>query len=87
MNLSSVVLTLALLLSVLYVAMAFYASSHVKPEKRDRRGVNRLFALTLWWPFYTDLYDDAGLWLAPYGKLVLFATAGLYITHAVLVAR
>lgn len=87
MSLTSAVLALAIVLSIGYVAMAFTASSHVKPEKKDSRGVNRLIALTFWWPFFTDLYDEAGRRLCPYGRLVLFLAVGTYVLHAVLAAQ
>jgi hypothetical protein len=87
MSLTSAVLALAILMSIGYVAMAFAASSHVRPEKRDSRGVNRLFALTLWWPFYTDLYDETGLRLCLYGRLLLFMAVVAYVAHAILASR
>jgi len=87
MSMTFAVLAVAIVLSIGYVAMAFAASSHVKPEKRDSRGVNRLIALTLWWPFYTDLYDEAGLRLCPYGRLLLFVAVAAYVAHAALAAQ
>jgi hypothetical protein len=87
MKITSILLVTALLLSFVYIVMTFVAWAHVKPEKRDKRGVNRVFALTLWWPFYEDLYDDAALRLCRYGKLLIPVITVLYIAYFVLVAR
>jgi len=87
MNVDVVVLAVALLLNFLYFGIALFAFYHVRPEKKDKRGVNRLFALTLWWPFYADLYDDSAARATGYGKLLLIVIAGLYVLYAVLTAR
>lgn len=87
MSAPAIVLTAALVLNFFYVGMAFFAFNHVKEERRDQHGARRLLALTLWWPFYTDLYDDPAVRASRYGKVLLFVTAALYVIYAVLIMR
>ena len=81
MTLSNLVLAIAILLNLLYVGMAFAAFGHVKNEKRDVRGVNRLLTLTVWWPFYDDLYDEGFARTSLMGKLLLPLVLGSYALY------
>jgi len=78
MTLSSLSLTLAILLSLLYTALAFVAFSRVKQEKKVSQW-NRLLSLTLWWPFYDDLYDESARKVRLYGKLLFPIIVVAYI--------
>lgn len=58
MSASSFVLTIAIVLSLVYMGLAVAAFSHLKPEKKKEQR-DWLLALTLWWPFYSDMYDGS----------------------------
>lgn len=79
----SLALVLAVLLSVLYTALAFIAFGRVKQEKKASLS-DRFLALTLWWPFYDDLYDESARKLCLYGKFLFPVTAAAYVVWAVL---
>jgi hypothetical protein len=55
MDTSSVLLGIAIILSIVYGALAVAAFGHMKPEHRSS-DVDRLLAFTPWWAFYDDLY-------------------------------
>lgn len=82
MALSSLMMTLAILLSFLYVALAVVAFGRVKPEKKATQW-DRLLALTLWWPFYDDMYDASARKLCLYGKILFLVIVATYIFSAI----
>ena len=69
MSLSSLALSVAILLSFLYVGLAFIALTRVDKEKTTPL-TPKLLAVTFWWPFY-DIYDESGRRLRLYGKIIL----------------
>lgn len=75
-------LTLAVLLSFAYVALAFVAFGRVKPEKKADQW-DRLLALTLWWPFYDDMYEASARKLCLYGKMLFLIIVAAYALSAV----
>lgn len=82
MALSSLMFTVAVLLSFVYVALAFVAFGHVKPEKKAGQW-DRLLALTLWWPFYDNMYEASARKLCLYGKLLFLTIVAAYVLSAV----
>lgn len=84
MSLSALALTLAILLSLLYVGLAFVAFTQVDKEKTTPL-TPRLLAVTFWWPFY-DIYDESVGRLRLYGKIILpiaivaYAVWGMQLT-------
>jgi len=82
MNISTFSLTLALILNVIYVILAIAAFAHVIEEKKVKQS-DRMLALTFWWPFYDDMYDESGQKLCKFGKILLPITATFYIVWAV----
>lgn len=77
MRLSSLALTAAVSLSVLYVALALVAFTHVHKEKTTAL-TPKLLSLTFWWPFY-DMYDEYGRKLSTYGKIILPIAIAAYV--------
>lgn len=81
MRLSSLSLTIAIVLSLLYVTLALVAFTHVSKTKTSSLAP-KLLALTFWWPFY-DMYDESGRKLCLYGKIILPLTIAAYVLWAV----
>jgi hypothetical protein len=85
---SELVLPLAIMLGLVYVALALATLPHLRPEKRKEQR-EWLLGLTLWWPFYADLYDGSvrerrlRLW----GKLLLVVDTIAYVVHFAWIAR
>ncbi len=69
-----------MMFGVVYIVLGLIAYKHVMSEdKQDRMG-----ALSPWWAFYDDLFNDAGKRLCKMGKTVfgLFAAAAIaYVAH------
>lgn len=76
MSLSALALSVAILLSFLYVRLAFTAITRVDKEKTTPL-TPRLLAVTFWWPFY-DIYDESAGGLRLYGKVILPIAIGAY---------
>jgi hypothetical protein len=70
MSWSSLVLIVALLLSVTYLVLAIKAFGHVRPEEKGRRSYP-LLLMDPWWPFYDNLYMESAQRTCPYGKILL----------------
>ena len=67
----------ALAMNVAYIVLAFIALRHLTtPRKGDP--VERLLAVTLWWPFYGG-YDSVGEKLATFGRILLPLCVGAYV--------
>ena len=77
MEFPSISLGVAVLLSIVYGALAIRAHAHVDKGKMIKASPS-LLALTAWWPFY-DMYDDVGTRLCVYGRFLLPIIAGGYI--------
>lgn len=67
-----------MVLGVMYLILGFVAYGHVRSdEKRER-----MAALSPWWAFYSDLYNDAGRKLCTSGKIVF----GVFLVIAIVYA-
>ena len=74
----SIVLGLAIALSLVYFALALIARSRIRQEtKKDE--TDRLLTMTMWWPFYDDLYEPSAKPLRIAGAAVLFCCVALYV--------
>lgn len=77
MKYSAVALSAALVMGLVYLALAIAAFRHLTPEARGKER-QRLLALTLWWPFY-DLYDARAKNIRRAGTVTLLLCAACWI--------
>lgn len=84
MSLSSIALTVAIVLSLLYTMLAVIAFTHVSKEKTIPL-MPGLLALTFWWPFY-DIYEEPAHGLRLYGKIILPIVIAAYVLWGVQIA-
>jgi len=82
MSITSLILTIAIVLSFVYTLLALVAFRYVKPELKEKQHVH-LLALTLWWPFY-DIYDSSGQALCKYGKVLCLLDIVAYVAWGVM---
>lgn len=84
MSSSSIALTVAIVLSLLYTILAVIAFTHVNKEKTNPLTPG-LLALTFWWPFY-DIYDESAQRLRLYGKMILPIAIVAYVLWGMQIA-
>ena len=78
MSQSAAALVIAVLLSFGYVGLATVAFRHLLPQHRSDE-MQRLLALTLWWPFY-DIYDAGAKRVRRVGMVILVLGVVAYLT-------
>jgi hypothetical protein len=77
-NWSSLALTTAVLLGVLYIFLALAVLSHIEQDKKSLLA-NRWPVFLFWWPFYGDIYSGSAKKLRLYGRVLFAAIFATYI--------
>jgi len=80
MSVAGAAFTVAVLLSLAYVAMAVVARRCMKAEVQAN-DMQRLIGLMLWWPFY-DVYEPQASRLRAAGVVVLCLGVVAYVASA-----